>query len=105
MLVWACRAGGIAVVVGWVMLVGNAILPDEVFLLTPAQSMLLAPASVSGSLALLLRRLQRPVEEVFDAGREYERRRMVREMNRPAKVVPIRRASRGVSEFNRSARV
>jgi hypothetical protein len=89
----------------WLVLVADAFMPDALFLLSPQEGRLLVGVASVGTLAWLVRHLQRPVEEVFDAGREYERRRMVREMNRTPKVVPIRRAPHGLSEFNRSARV
>lgn len=82
------RVGGAAVAAMWVVLgmevaPGVEVLGDEV-------QRLLASIAATGTLALCVRCVQRPVEEVFDAGREYERRVMLREMNRPAKVYAMR---------------
>jgi hypothetical protein len=55
----------------------------------PARWFLLSVAA-SGSLALYHRHQQRPADEIFAAGREYERRVMLREMNQ-CKVLPFDR--------------
>lgn len=76
--------------IGWaLMVVGvlpwtTALLPDRVVVLA---------AVLAGvfSVCLLVRPLMLPLEEAFEAGRNYERRRMMKDTNRRAKVVRWRR--------------
>ena len=50
--------------------------------------------AIVGSVTMIVERFQRPCEEIFDAGREYQRRVDIRELNRPASISPIRRLDR-----------
>ncbi len=76
--------------IGWALLVLDALPPTTG--LVPDRAVILA-ALLAGvfSVCLLIRPLMLPLEEVFDAGRNYERRQMMKDTNRRAKVVRWRR--------------
>ncbi len=63
-------------VVGWLLVVADAAVPDEVWTLGRADGLVFLAAGVS-SLALIARYLHRPIHDVFDAGREFERRQLL----------------------------
>ena len=84
---------GVAAGLGWMVLVLDA-LPWVELEVSPAARLLCAAAAATLTLLVGIWRWQRPVEEVFDAGREYERRCVLRELNnmRPGSVTPLRRS-------------
>jgi hypothetical protein len=76
--------------IGWGLLALDALPPTTE--LVPDRAVILA-ALLAGvfSVCLLIRRLLVPLQEAFEAGRNYERRQMMKDTNRRAKVVRWRR--------------
>jgi hypothetical protein len=58
--------------------------------------------AVCGTGRLMLWCHQRPIAEAFDFGYDKGRRDQMRESNARSVVTPIRRASQGLTDFNRS---
>jgi hypothetical protein len=80
-----------AVAALWVVLLIDAIPGVAILGRDNPARMLLLSAAITASVAISVRHCQRPVAEVFEAGREYERRVMLREMNQ-CKVLPFDRS-------------
>lgn len=104
----ASRVSAVAVMVLWLVTVLDALPRIELLGGSRDLHMLFLVSAATGTIALFIRRTQRPVEEIFDAGREYERRVMLKEMNARtvgAKVVPIRKVPNGLAAFNKKVSV
>lgn len=81
-------------VVGWSVLVLGVVPETSSVLPSTAVLMGAVVASVSTTSAVI-RDLMRPPREAFDAGRSYERRQMLREMNEPGKVIDLHHHGQG----------
>jgi hypothetical protein len=75
----------------WVVLLVDAIPGVEILGRDNPARMLLLSATITASVVLSVRHCQRPTDEVFNEGREFERRLMLREMNE-CKVLPFDRS-------------
>ena len=83
-----CMVRGVVGLV-WAILAVDAI-PGVEVVPTDQLRMLLLSVAITGSLAFVVCYVQRSSDEVFNEGREHERRIMLREMNE-CKVLPFNR--------------
>ena len=89
---WVIQMGTI---LAWLLLLGDLVVPVNVFHLKEELGRLLIGVAMLGSMTSVVAFFQRPCEEIFDAGREYQRRvdvrEQIRERTRRATITPIRR--------------
>lgn len=79
-----------AIVALWVVLLIDAIPGVQLLAQDNPARMLLLSATITGSIAMCVKHCQRSSDEIFNEGREHERRLMLREMNE-CKVLPFDR--------------
>lgn len=82
-----CRAATSAL---WMVLLIDSIPGVALLGRDNAARMLLLSVAITASLAQCMKHMQRPLDDVFNEGREHERRVMLREMNE-CKVLPFDR--------------
>ena len=82
-------------ILAWLVLLGDLVVPVDVFHLKEELGRVLVGVAMLGSMTNVVAFFQRPCEEIFDAGREYQRRvdvrEQMRERTRRVTVIPIRR--------------
>lgn len=89
-----CNVVRVATVTVWLVLAGDLLVPEDLFSLGGQWGRMMVGLAIVGSMTIIFERHQRPIEEVFDAGREYQRRVGMREQNCRASISPIRRVGR-----------
>ena len=82
----------------WLVLASDLVLSETVFHLSDQWGRVLIGLAMVGSMTMIVERFQRPCEEIFDAGREYQRRVDMRERNRHVSIFPIRRIKQSLLE-------
>lgn len=95
-----CMVRGCVALV-WAALAVDAI-PGVEVVPTDQLRMLLLSVAITGSLAFVVCQTRQPIEEVFDAGRDYERKLLMKQMSRQRRVTgnqPSIWAARGASRM------
>lgn len=87
---WARTALQGVTLVAWALMVADAVLPDQWWSLSAADGRLAMVTAGVGAVGWMLRASARPVDEVFDSGRRFERARIEAEKE-SCKVVSISR--------------